>query len=90
MSSLSSGGSADIKVRDHVRRAFASDIIRLYVLNDVFSVNAVMFPGDVGPGDPQFQHSVMILLISYHAEANTVSRLTCGSLLALVCSLFAS
>ena len=28
-----------------------------------------MFPGDVGPGDPQFQHSVMILLISYHAEA---------------------
>ena len=28
-----------------------------------------MFPGDVGPGGPQFQHSFMILPFSYHAEA---------------------
>ena len=33
-----------------------------------------MFPENMGLGDPQFQHSVMILLISCHAEAVS----TCG------------
>ena len=40
--------------------------------------HAVLFPGDVG--DPQFQHSVMILLISYHTEA--VSKMRSADLLA--------
>ena len=70
----------------------SNDYKFLMMFYDVLSVNAVMFPGDVGPGDPQFEHSVMILLISYHEKqsANAISTLTCGSLLGFVCTLFAS
>ena len=52
-----------------------------------------MFPGDVGPGGPQFQHlfTILFFFLSMKKQSvHAVNRLTCGSLLGLVRSLSAS